>query len=68
MQQLTAGDDYVIRAAPVGLELYTSMSVAIGACVGGGACHLIHGVLLDYFKSAAQDSSFRHFLDSRNDR
>lgn len=66
VQQLTAGDDYVIRAAPVGLELYTSMSVAIGACVGGGACHLIHGVLLDYFKSAAQDvgAGFKNFVET----
>ncbi|CAE7748503.1 unnamed protein product, partial [Symbiodinium necroappetens] len=66
VQQLTAGDDYVIQAAPVDLELYTSMSVAIGACVGGGACHLIHGVLLDYFKSAAKDlgAGFKAFVET----
>lgn len=66
VQQLTAGDDYVIQAAPVDLELYTSMSVAIGACVGGGACHLIHGVLLDYFKSAAKDlgTGFKAFVET----
>ncbi|CAE7198761.1 unnamed protein product [Symbiodinium pilosum] len=66
VQQLTAGDDYIIQAAPVDLELYTSMAVAISACVGGGACHLIHGVMLDYFKSAAQDvgAGFKDFVET----
>lgn len=65
VHKLTSGDDYVLQAPPVDLALYSSMSAAVAACVGG-ACHLIHQVLLGYFKSAAKDvtEGLKSFLQS----
>ena len=66
VNSLVSGNDYIIQASPVDLDLYLTLAGAVASCAVGGACQLIVTSLTDYFKTVAEEvgTGFNSFLDT----